>query len=624
MVGLGRKAARPRLLGASMDERSLFSNIIAFGPIGAGKTASVIYPVLNAITSRFKHENGNRTNAKWGGLVLDPTGSLHEGLIYTMQRNGRDPVEDLVVIRPDSDYCVLEFEERSTQERFFVDASGGSEPEAEVVLASAVGSEVMTGDATGRRNAIRLLHGVREVLGSVLINRGKDCARPEVQAELSKLEFDVAGKSIRWLGWREQEGGRLVRVLHTVKGVPQYAVEGDGQLMTRNTPQRLRLVGVHAVNGLSFNLIPASASSVEAAGWLLSAPSATNRKDNPYWTAAAEKHCAFCIELVRQVERPLGRECSIRDLHRLAIADSYVREQVDKLKQAMAEKEVNGETSDIRRGLLDYFEGEWLLLDAKAKGRIQNYLDNLLGDIGRNDCLARTFCQPSSVSFEDCLNQGKVVVAVLPSVSSAASLIGACLKRAFQAQVLQRTRDAAANKNRPLLFLGDEYQHFVSPAADERFLSVSRQTRILNLISVPATSSLLAAGYDEGQFKQFVECFGTLVFMTNLDKQTNELAEQMTGSRHDAACFTQLRPFEAVLFNKAAKATKRITRIDLRQEAELYSHEEITLAAREYYQAHIENRVCQLGLSRLFSPTAHPGRDLLCRDLVRSWYLRER
>ena len=80
-------------------------------------------------------------------------------------------------------------------------------------------------------------------------------------------------------------------MLHTVKGVPQYAVEGDGDLMTRNKPQRLRLVGVHAVNGLSFNLIPASASSVEAAGWLLSAPSATNRKDNPYRTAAAEKHC---------------------------------------------------------------------------------------------------------------------------------------------------------------------------------------------------------------------------------------------------------------------------------------------------------------------------------------------
>ena len=43
-----------------------------------------------------------------GGDSLDPGGALYEGLIHTMQRNGRDPVEDLMILRPDSDYCVLE------------------------------------------------------------------------------------------------------------------------------------------------------------------------------------------------------------------------------------------------------------------------------------------------------------------------------------------------------------------------------------------------------------------------------------------------------------------------------------------------------------------------------------
>jgi len=112
--------------------------------------------------------------------------------------------------------------------------------------------------------------------------------------------------------------------------------------------------------------------------------------------------------------------------------------------------------------------------------------------------------------------------------------------------------------------------------------------------------------------------------MHNLDKRTNELAEQTTGSRHGAACFTHLPPFEAVLFNKAAKATKRVARTNLCEEAGRYSRPAVIRATSDYYQAYIENRVYQSGHSHLFSPTAHLGRDLLCRDVLRSWYLRER
>ena len=101
-----------------------------------------------------------------------------------------------------------------------------------------------------------------------------------------------------------------------------------------------------------------------------------------------------------------------------------------------------------------------------------------------------------------------------------------------------------------------------------------------------------------------------LSVLHNLDKRTNELAEQTTGSRHNAACFTQLRPFEAVLFNKAAKATRRRTRIDLCQEAELYSHEEVTRMQRAV--GGIRNSLPLQRLSHLLARSA-PWQDLLCR-----------
>ena len=93
----------------TFDEQALFTNIIAFGAIGSGKTSAVIYPILDSITALYKNEDPKEPDAKWGGLVLDAKGDFHEALIFVMQKHGRDLLEDLVVIRPDNDYYLLEF-----------------------------------------------------------------------------------------------------------------------------------------------------------------------------------------------------------------------------------------------------------------------------------------------------------------------------------------------------------------------------------------------------------------------------------------------------------------------------------------------------------------------------------
>ena len=365
-IGLGRKAERPRVLGGSIDEWPAFCNTMAFGSDKAAKAVSVIYPALNGITAVFKNKDDNREDAKWGGLVLDPTGSLYESIIYILQRNGRNPVEDLLIVRPDSDDYLLQFEELSSKERFFVNASGGSEPEAEVVLATAVRSKVVCAGATGNGKAIRLANGQTEVLCARLFDKRKEFLRPEVQTALAQLEFDVAGKSIRWLGWREQEGDCLARVINTRNGELRYS-DGRGNEPTRTIrPRRLRLVGVHALSGHTFNLVPQAISSTEAAGWLVSVHSRRNRGDNPYWAAASEKHAAFCIELFRQVHGSVYRQCSIQDLHRLVVEDSCLQEHVQKLKSVLPDKQASDEGA-LCRNLLEYFEGEWLPFDRESK-----------------------------------------------------------------------------------------------------------------------------------------------------------------------------------------------------------------------------------------------------------------
>ena len=674
-----RKRARQleiSLGGMTFNESALFTNIIAFGAIGSGKTSAVVFPILDSITALYRNDDPKEPDAKWGGFVLDVKGDFHEALIYVMQKHGRDLLEDLVVIRPDNDYYSLEFEEVTTGEHFLVSCMGGtSMQECDLVLETATGSkDVLATDESG--NKILLLNGTVscETLSSYMFSDRGTFLRPEVHARLTQLEFDVAGKSIRWLGWREQDG-RLSRVSHTHKRQPVYVRDAHANIVTCDKPKRLRYLGVHSIsNGLTYNLVPRGAASTEAAGRIMSVAEVTGNSfgsDNAYWSQASEKHIAHCIELFRQVEGPLGRECSVNEIQRFTSNEQFLKEYLGRLKDVIRNKQLMGANDYeilLLRNLEDYFTGEWMVHDPKTKGNIQSCVTNLFGDVTRNAQLLKTFCQPSRFSFEDCLNNGKVYTLVLSAYPNAQMLIGTCMKLDFQQVVLKRTQAAPVNKNRFLLFLADEYQFFITTSGgggksggDEKFLSLSRQSRILNLVCTQAKSSLLAVQRDENKIDAFIQCFGSRVFLQGLDEKTNKLAEATMGQiwaeredfqghdlklssavdgrapsitrrkekqhRFDASYFyTQMAPFDAVLFNKEAPDIRqRIVKTNLRKTACFYDKKDLAAAANDYYQAYIENRAWQLGIPHLFDgrdnlkPTDPTEREQRAKGILRSW-----
>ncbi len=672
-----RKSARKleiSLGGMTFTESALFTNIITFGAIGAGKTAAVVYPILESITELYKSEDSKEPDAKWGGFVLDVKGDFHQALIYVMQKHGRDLLEDLVVIRPDNDYYVLEFEEITTGEHFLVSCMGGtSMQECDLVLETASGpKDVLATDQSG--NKVLLLNGGCETLSSYVFSDRGTFLRPEVHARLTQLEFDVSGKSIRWLGWREEKSGRLTRVSHTRKSQPIYLRDEHGDIIRCDKPKRLRYLGVHSINnGLTYNLVPRGAASTEAAGRIMSVAEVTGNSfgsDNAYWSQASEKHIAHCIELFRQVEGPLGRECSVNEIQRFTSNEQFLKEYLGRLKDVIRNKQLMGANDYeilLLRNLEDYFTGEWMVHDPKTKGNISSCVTNLFGDVTRNAQLLKTFCQPSRFSFEDCLNNGKVYTLVLSAYPNAQMLIGTCMKLDFQQVVLKRTQAAPVNKSRFLLFLADEYQFFITTSGgsksggDEKFLSLSRQSRILNLVCTQAKTSLLAVQRDENKIDAFIQCFGSRVFLQGLDEKTNKLAEATMGQiwaeredfqghdlklssavdgrapsitrrkekqhRFDASYFyTQMAPFDAVLFNKEAPDIKgRIVKTNLRKTACFYDKKDLAAAANTYYQAYIENRAWQLSIPHLFDsrdnvrPSDPKEREQRAKGILRSW-----
>ena len=664
-------------LGAMrFSETALFENLIAFGAIGSGKTSAVIYPILDSITALYNNEDPKEPDAKWGGFVLDVKGDFHEALILIMQRHGRDVLEDLVVIRPDNDYYILEFEEVTTGEHFLVSCMGGtSMQECDLVLETAVGPpEVLTTDPSGNKVLLLDDGGSAEALSSYLFSDRGTYLRPEVYTRLQRLEFDVTGKSVRWLGWREEKNGQLARVSHTHKCQTHYVRDARDRRITTAKPTRLRYLGVHSINnGLTYNLVPRGAASTEAAGRIMSVAEVTGNSfgsDNAYWSQASEKHIAHCIELFRQVEGPLGRECSVNDIQRFTSNENDLKEYLNKLEAVIRRKqELGANDSEILllRNLKDYFVGEWIPHDPKTKGNIASGVTNLFGDVTRNAQLLKTFCQPSRFSFEDCLNSGKVYTLVLSAYPNAQMLIGTCMKLDFQEVVRRRTQAAPVNKQRFVAFVADEYQFFITTSGgggkaggDDKFLSVSRQSRIMNLVCTQGKSMLLAVQRDENKIDAFLACFGGRVFMQNLDGKTNKLAEETFGQiwweredfqghdlrlssavearapsitrrkekqhRYEASYFTQLPRFKAVMGNKyESDPRRRIVEDDLGKIAARFDKNELAAAANDYYRAYIENRAWRLGIAHLFDPRdniklAHPKeQEQRAKGILRSW-----
>ena len=639
---------KPIILGGmSFDERSLFTNLIAFGAIGAGKTAAIVYPMLAQLCNRYNKEDSTSPAAKFGGFVLDVKGDFHEALIYTLEQSGRDVLKDLVMIRPDNDYYIVEFEDLATKDRFFTSATGGLQSqECDKVLAKATGPEdILKQDPSGLKFLL-MPNGDQEKVSSFLFIDKADFLRPEVHNALKKLEFDVTGMNIRWLGWREEDG-HLVRVANTKNKTTQFARSTAGSRIVNNKPTRLKYTGVHSLNnGLTYNLVAKTATSTEAARRLMAVAEVTGNSmggDNAYWSNASEKHIAACIELFRQVQGPVGSECSIKDIQKLTTNDTFLNGYILRLQEVIKAKQQGSSDNEtlMLRNLNDYFTGDWVKHDPRTKGNIMSCVTNLFGDVTRNQQLIKTFCQPSKFSFEDCLNDGKIYTLVLSAYPNAQQLIGTCMKLDFQQTVLKRTTAAPVNKSRFLLFLADEYQYFLTTSGgkavgDDKFLSVSRQSRIFNMICAQALSSFLAVQKDEHKINAFLQCFGNRIFLQNLDAHTNKHAEALLGqvynekvshsgadlklssllgegksgsasrsteksSHYEESHFGQMAPFEVVMFNKERPPGAKIVKANLKENARFWDKGMLADAANKYYQAYLENRAFELGIPHFFN-----------------------
>jgi len=479
------------LNGMTYDWVALVCNILVLGGIRSGKTSGTLDWATDQLLKVF-----NDRDDELGGFFLDVKGNRTTRVLKFAHDAGRDVIKSCKIIRPNCSLPYVKLVDEDTGFLFYVSAvefSTGSE--AARLLAGAVDK------TTGEPIPANLFSWP---LGQI----------EPYEPILKELVFDVAGKDVRFIGWR-REGRDLVRVNRTTGPWKQTEYkENSGQKLRINYPRNLRYAGIGYIdNGLHYNIVNNNIEPAEAArrlrliGQLLN--SGKPGGDNKFWDDGAENHVLYCIEMLRIVNEP-GVQVDGADIGRLTTQKTFWSDKNNILKEKIAElkKKIAGTTDPglipeleerLKKytGIKSYFEEEWVAMEGKTKTIMTQVIKQLFNAFLLDGKLQKAFGSKATYSFMSTITRGDLYIFGGCEYETLAKMVGTALKMDFQSCVLSRPANKHINQTRYLLFENDECQEFAvagvgSAAGDERAMSLAGESLLINLLATQTLASLEA------------------------------------------------------------------------------------------------------------------------------------
>jgi hypothetical protein len=221
------------------------------------------------------------------------------------------------------------------------------------------------------------------------------------------------------------------------------------------------------------------------------------------------------------------------------------------------------DVDDIKRQQLEavqrwYFD-DWMGLERKLRSSIVEGVSIFLSLFDINPAVKRVFCPPKQTydpalnkpnerghypygkplpSFNWLIEQGKICALNFPVSLNAglARILGTMLKLDFERAVLLRIPEIEQNKQRyfrQVFLMCDEYQTFATvgesdPIGDEKFFSLSRQSKCISIVATQSISSLKSTLSGES-YRTLLQTFRTKIFLALSDDFSTRFASELCG-----------------------------------------------------------------------------------------------
>jgi len=535
----GRKRHGIKIANMAVDYDDMRTSILVTGVTGSSKTAGVLMPALAQLFKIYNEETDDDLSRnefqKIGAFIPEVKGDLVDGCIYLAHEAGRCVSRDVIIISPACRIPVVRYRDERGR-RWFLSGRGGA------------------GGSDAGEMLPRMLFPAGHPSAGRPVPAGifeDSAALPAVMPELTRITVPLGQSRPRFIGWR-WEGRLLRRVSHTQARDRVAALPGpDGRPLGAEPPLALTVDDVVYIdNGVHYNLVDPRLPAAEAAE-RITRLAAMSRKgegsgDNDYFYDQGRKLIAACISLHRAIE---PAPCTAIDIVRLATQDQRLETalgvlaaKIGKLGEAeggCADEEVR---SDLRRrqimpleDLMLYFRDEWqkMVADGKTANVIKSTISAAFDAFLQDPNLAETFCQPSTFSFEDVVQSGKII-GLVPGdrYEQLGRLLGTACKMDFQSAMLSRNSRADLNSARLALYFADECHKYVisgsSTAGDPYFMNLSRSNNVVNICATQSYAWIVEVIGREAA-NVYISAFGVQFWLQQTDPETCRRAAEICG-----------------------------------------------------------------------------------------------
>lgn len=530
---LRRKRHGFALAGMPVGLDDLKTSILVTGVTGSSKTAGVLLPAAAQLLAAYNDEQG--AFQKLGALVPEVKGDLVDAFIYLAHEAGRCVCKDVLILAPAGRIPVVRYSDERGR-RWFLSARGG-----------AGGSDAADFLPSARHSAGRPL------LAAAFENPAEAAALGPL---LGSAELALGDRRPRFVGWRWR-GSRLLRVGRTrERDRPEPLAGPAGQALWADPPRILKFEDVLYVdNGVRYNLVDARLPAAEAAERLVKlaamARGSAQKGENEYFYDQARKLIAACISLHRAV---CQAPCTVADIVRLATRDDALGQALDALERRAASstgreasagrapsfaeasaQEARRRASGPLQELAAFFREDWskMVADGKTANIVKSVISGAFGPLLQDSNLAETFCSPSTFSFEDLIQSGRIVGLVPGSdYEQLGRLIGTACKMDFQSSMLARNSRKDLNAGRLVLYFADECHKYATSgsatAGDPYFMNLSRSNNVVNLCATQSYAWLVEVLGREAA-NVYISAFGVQFWLQQTDPETCRRAAEICG-----------------------------------------------------------------------------------------------
>lgn len=242
----------------------------------------------------------------------------------------------------------------------------------------------------------------------------------------------------------------------------------------------------------------------------------TKNSETSFWIDNARKFLRHSIYLLRRTN-PSQTPPSFPQIARLLSSLDEIVDRTDRLDVRHPDTE----------SCLEFFQ-EWFEMAEESRSGVLSHLTNML-DPFLMEPYKSVFSGRSTMRISDMVDQGRILYVAMQTADkeAMARVVGTFVKLEYFREVLKRP-----GKERPSLFLCDEFQVFFTDSqgkGDADFFERSRQSNHVNLIATQNLPALLKQAKNRATIDNLLGNCATKIFLRNGDRETNQYASTLIG-----------------------------------------------------------------------------------------------